>query len=118
MISFISQKMRDYVYSHHTLFKDATPGQYLNEDMTVLQRKLFTYLRNKDPVVIKKSVGFRDGHIIFVLEKNKSKERAWSRINTVKDLQGLDDDLDIDLSNDDLLETLGLTSCKMDIKLT
>ena len=55
MIRFVSQHIRDKVLSYSTRYKNADNGKYMNEDMTGLQRKLFSYLRSKDDVVIKKT---------------------------------------------------------------
>ena len=82
--------------------------------MTALQRKLFTHLRSKEDIVIKKTVGFRDGYIIYLLEKNRHATRAWSRAKNALDLV---DDLAIDYNNNDLLNTLGLGNCTININL-
>lgn len=112
--TFISQQVRDRVLSYKSSFNDPDSGKYVNEDMTALQRKLFTYLRSKEDIVIKKTVGFRDGYIIYLLEKNKHATRGWSRAKSALDLT---DDLAIDYNNNELLNTLGLGNCTININL-
>ena len=111
---FISQQVRDKALSFNRSFKDPSAGKYLNEDMSPLQRSLFAYLRSKDDIVLKKTVGFRDGHIIYLTKANENKPRGWSRINNVLDLEG---DLEVDLNDSDVLKDLGLADCAIDLTL-
>ena len=111
---FISQQVRDKALSFNRSFKDPSAGKYLNEDMSPLQRSLFAYLRSKDDIVLKKTVGFRDGHIIYLTKANENKPRGWSRINNVLDLDG---ELEVDLNDSDVLKDLGLADCAIDLTL-
>ena len=117
LATFISQQVRDKVLSYSTRFKDSDSGKYMNEDMTRLQRKLFLYLRSKEEIVIKKTVSFKDGHIICLLKKNERKTRGWSRIHTALDLAELDDDLAVDFADEDILDSLGLKDYYVNINI-
>ena len=117
MIRFVSQQIRDKVLSYSTRYKDSDNGKYMNEDMTGLQRKLFSYLRNREDVVIKKTVSFKDGHIICLLKKNENRNKAWSRISSALDLADLDDNLAVDFSDENTLDSLGLKEALVDINI-
>ena len=87
----------------------------MNEDMTLLQRKLFTYLRSREDIVIKRSVGFRDNNIIFMLKKNEatSNPKIWSKVSSAYDLITIDD-MNPNFNDESFLETLGLMDCRID----
>ena len=74
---FISQQVRDKALSFNISFKEPLSGKYLNEDMSPLQRSLFAYLRNKEDLIQKKTVGFKDGYILFQTKKNEHKLSGW-----------------------------------------
>ena len=114
MTRFISQQVRDKALSFNSSFKDPSAGRYLNEDMSPMQRSLFSYLRNKDDLILKKTVGFKDGYIIFLTKANEHKTRGWSRIRNVFDLDG---DLKVDFSDIEVLKDLGLADCAIDLSL-
>ena len=112
--SFISQQDRDYVLSFRDTYRNAEQGKYINEDMTLLQRKLFNYLRTKEDILLKKSVGFRDGRIVFILKKNiNGTDKQWSRIENATDLNIVTHGIEMDYNDQGLLETLGLQDCKV-----
>ena len=94
-------------------FNDAATGKFMNEDMTALQRSLFHYLRNKEDIVIKKTVGYRDGKITFLLKRNESSTATnkWSYAHNILDLVKIDDDLKIDLMNAEAMKSQGLHDC-------
>ena len=85
--------------------------------MTSLQRSMFSYLRKKDDIVIRKTVGFKDGHIICLLKKNKHKDKGWSKVKDIFDLLELDETFADELSNDDFLRDMHLLECKVDISI-
>ena len=118
LATFVSQKVRDKVLSYSSQYKDKDSGKYINEDMTNLQRKLFSYLRSKDEVVIKKTVSFKDGHIICLLKKNEERTRGWSRVHTALDLAELDENLAVDFTDEDTMESLGLKEYFVNINIT
>ena len=111
---FISQQVRDKALSFNISFKDQSAGRYLNEDMSPLQRSLFAYLRKKEDLILKKTVGFKDGYIIFLTKQNEHKTRGWSRVRNVLDLEG---DLLVDFSDTEVLKDLGLEDCAIDLSL-
>ena len=88
MTWFVSQKVCDKTLNFNLSFKDPSSGKYLNEDMSPLQRSLFAYLRNKEDLIQKKTVGFKDGYIIFLTKKNENKTHGWSQIRNALDLDG------------------------------
>ena len=85
--------------------------------MTSLQRSMFSYLRKKDDIVIRKTVGFKDGHIICLLKKNEHKDKGWSKVKDIFDLLELDETFADELSNDDFLRDMHLLECKVDISI-
>ena len=88
----------------------------MNEDMTFLQRKLFSHLRTREDIVIKKTVGYKDGKIIFLLKKN-AENKKWSKVNTVLNLEKVDPSLKPDLSKDSVLTAFGLENCIVPIDM-
>ena len=85
----------------------------MNEDMTALQRSLFNYLRTKEDIILKKTVGFKDGKIIFLLKRNENSlsRQKWSYAHNILDLAKIDPDLEIDLTNEVMMTSLGLKDC-------
>ena len=114
---FVSQQIRDKVLSYQHSFNSRSDGKYMNEDMTSLQRNMFSYLRKKEDIVIKKTVSFKDGHIICLLKKNEGKTRGWSKIRNISDLLALDASFTDELSNNDFLKHMDLLDCKVNINL-
>ena len=110
---FASPIVKNKVMSFKQTFNDAATGKFMNEDMTALQRSLFHYLRNKEDIVIKKTVGYRDGKITFLLKRNESSTATnkWSYAHNILDLVKIDDDLKIDLMNAEAMKSLGLHDC-------
>ena len=114
---FVSQQVRDRVLSYQTTFNGRSDNKYLNEDMTKLQRNMFSYLRNREDVVIKRTVGFKDGHIIYLLKRNEHVDKGWSKVRNISDLIKLDSNFTDELSNDDFLKAMELLDCKVNIDL-
>ena len=85
----------------------------MNEDMTPMQRKLFNYLRNKEDIIFKKSVGYKDGKIVFLLVANEFSQdrRKWSRAENILDLANINGDLVPDMNSESILENFGLRDC-------
>ena len=110
---FISQQVCDHVMGYRLRFNSPELGKYINREMSHLLRRLFTYLRTRDDILIKKSVSFKDGHIIYLLKRNES-DRRWSRANTIFDLEM---DFNINLVDETLLTFLGLENCIVKINL-
>ena len=77
---------------------------------------LFFYLRQKEDIVIKKTVAFKDGNIICLLKKHES-EKRWSRVESALDLVHLDKELELDIHNHSMMEYLGLDDCEININL-
>ena len=113
---FVSRQVRDEVEGFSHTFATSGRGRYINEDMTQLQRNLFYFLRQKEDIVIKKTVGFKDGNVICLLKKNAD-DKKWSRIETAFDLAALDNDLALDINNKVLMKSLGLEDCVLDLNL-
>ena len=84
--------------------------------MTPLQRSLFYYLRQRDDIVIRKTVGFKDGNVICLLKKNESNKK-WSRIENAFDLAGIDNNLELDIHDDSMMKCLGLEDCRINFNL-
>ena len=81
----------------------------MNEDMTILQRKLFKYLKGQDDYIVKQSVGFRDGRITFIKKENALRTtNKWSKIETLFDLGSVHPDLEVNFADDKILEALGV----------
>ena len=110
---FVSQQVCDHVMGYRTRFNNHEEGKYMNQDMSHLLRRLFSYLRTRDDILIKKSVSFKDGRIIYLLKRNESGCR-WSRASNIFDLEK---DFNIDLMNNALLSFLGLEDCIVNINL-
>ena len=53
---FVSYQFRNKVLSHRTTFNNQPGNKFMNEDMTFLQHKLFTYLQTKKEVIIRKTL--------------------------------------------------------------
>ena len=94
-------------------FNDSGTGRYMNEDMTALQRNLFNHLRNKEDIILKKTVGYKDGKIVFLLKKNEHSisKFKWSYVHNVLDLAKIDAELEIDCMNVNVMKSLGLEDC-------
>ena len=107
---FASQKIRDTVLAYRANYNDPTSNIFMNEDMTFLQRKLFSHLRSKEDIIFKKSVGYKDGKMIFLLKKNATNKK-WSKVDTVLNLEKVDPSLKVDLSLDSELTAFGLNDC-------
>ena len=110
---FISPIVRNKVMSYKSSFKNSGEGRFMNEDMTALQRSLFNYLRTKEDIILKKTVGFKDGKVIFLLKKNEhsTSRQKWSYAHNILDLADIDTDLEVDLTNEGMMSTLGLKDC-------
>ena len=113
---FVSRQVRDEVLGFAYTYSTTAAGRYINEDMTPLQRKLFYFLRQKEDIVIKKTVAFKDGNIICLLKKNENDKR-WSKIESALDLVYLDKELELDIHNHSVLEYLGLDDCEINLNL-
>ena len=116
---FISHQIRNKVLSYRTMFNTSgtpgTPGtKFINEDMTFLQQKLFKYLRTREDIIIKKTISYKDGRIIFLIKDNET-EKKWSRVDSVLDLATVDPRFEVDLNASDMLFTLGMKDCKVNI---
>ena len=74
-VRFTSHRVRNKVLNSRQNFNDPTNNIFMNEDMTPMQRKLFNYLRNKEDIILKKSVGYKDGKIVFLLVANHHHHR-------------------------------------------
>ena len=110
---FISHRIRNKVLAHRTVYN--TPGtKFINEDMTFLQQKLFKYLRTREDIIIKKTISYKDGRIIFLIKDNET-EKKWSRVDSVLDLATVDPRLEVDINASDVLVTLGMKDCKVNI---
>ena len=94
---------------------DTGSDVYINEDMTFLQRKLFKHLRSKENILLKRSVGFKDGRFVFLLKKNET-TKHWSKVDNILNLAKVDADLEIDVSDNDTLTGLGLADCIVDVQ--
>ena len=110
----MSRQVRDDVLGFAYTFSTSATGRYLNEDMTPLQRKLFYFLRQKEDIIIKKTVAFKDGNIICLLKKNEN-EKRWSRVESALDLTHLDKELELDVHNHSMMECLGLDDCEINL---
>ena len=110
---FVSQIVRNKVMSYRQTFTKPDEGKYMNEDMTALQRSLFNYLRTKEDIVIKKTVGYKDGKIVFLLKKNEhiQSNKKWSYAQSVLDLGKIDPGLEVNLLDADVMKSLGLKEC-------
>ena len=69
---FITHQIRNKVLSvpHRTMYNTATGTKFIKEDVKFLQQKLFKYLRTREDIIIKKTISYKDGWIIF-LTKDK-----------------------------------------------
>ena len=94
---------------------NTSPGtKFIDEDMTFLQQKLFKYLRTREDIIIKKTISYKDGRIIFLIKDNET-EKKWSRVDSVLDLATVDPRLEVDINASDVLVTLGMKDCKVNI---
>ena len=116
LVRFVSYQLRNKVLSHRTDFNKQPGNKFMNEDMTFLQHKLFTYLRNKEDVIIKKTVSYKDGKINF-LTVNNATQKQWSKVDNVLDLAKIDISLQPNLTDTNVLFELGLKECKVNITL-
>ena len=116
LVRFVSYQLRNKVLSHRTDFNKQPGNKFMNEDMTFLQHKLFTYLRTKVEVIIKKTVSYKDGKINFLTVDNAA-QKKWSKVDNVLDLAKIDISLQPNLSDTNVLFELGLKDCKVNITL-
>lgn len=108
LVRWISLYTRDKVLGFKTKYNEGADC-YMNEDMTNLQRKLFNYIRTKEDLIIKRTVGYRDGKIIFVLKENEhATSNKWSRVESLFDLERQHMDLTIDFTDESIMESLGM----------
>ena len=116
ILRLVALNTKQYILSKRELFTDPPRKRFMNEDMTPLQRHLFNYLRTKDELIHKKSVGYKDGKIVFVLVAHTGDERVkWSKVENVLDLAGVDIGLQVDLNDSTILQTLGLKECQVNM---
>ena len=116
ILRLVALQTKHYILSKREFFTDHTRKRFMNEDMTPLQRQLFNYLRTKEEIVHKKSVGYKDGKIVFVLVAHTGDERVkWSKVENVLDLAGVDIGLEVDLHDSTILQTLGLKECQVNM---
>ena len=109
---FASPIVKNKVMGFKQSFNNVSTGKFMNEDMTALQRSLFHYLRNKEDIVLKKSVGYKDGKVIFLLKRNESATiNKWSYAHSILDLAKIDDQLKIDLLNEEAMKNFGFQDC-------
>ena len=110
----VSHQVKEKIISCRKQFNNMTTNTYMNEDMTTLQHKLFKYLRTREDILLKNSVGYRDGKIIFLLKANETSKK-WSRIETVLDIAGVDKRLVPDMENEEVTLSLGLKDCSVNL---